>query len=51
MSCQQPTANSQQLLIEPVWNRNLQIRKRGKEDNRLLIEPVWNRNTKKASAT
>ena len=33
-----------QLLIEPVWNRNLRISVATHVNLRLLIEPVWNRN-------
>ena len=32
------------LLIEPVWNRNLVIETSGRVCSSLLIEPVWNRN-------
>ena len=32
------------LLIEPVWNRNMNIELHGTTGKRLLIEPVWNRN-------
>ena len=32
------------LLIEPVWNRNLQLGRLCVSPCELLIEPVWNRN-------
>ena len=35
-----------QLLIEPVWNRNLDSDSHLHDDRLLLIEPVWNRNGK-----
>ena len=34
----------QQLLIEPVWNRNCRVRLKRLGGASLLIEPVWNRN-------
>ena len=34
-----------QLLIEPVWNRNLTEKLAWLFVSSLLIEPVWNRNT------
>ena len=38
--------NQFQLLIEPVWNRNMPKQKARRFTARqLLIEPVWNRNT------
>ena len=33
-----------ELLIEPVWNRNVRIIGDDVPSNTLLIEPVWNRN-------
>ena len=34
------------LLIEPVWNRNVSLLNLQKESGvQLLIEPVWNRNS------
>ena len=32
------------LLIEPVWNRNLSLHPLRVKTRSLLIEPVWNRN-------
>ena len=32
------------LLIEPVWNRNLDTVSESTTETKLLIEPVWNRN-------
>ena len=32
------------LLIEPVWNRNMEIAGIMAKETQLLIEPVWNRN-------
>ena len=33
-----------QLLIEPIWNRNLYAYQIGLQIIQLLIEPIWNRN-------
>ena len=43
------TLNSGELLIEPVWNRNLITTEVGIFGAMLLIEPVWNRNLAFAS--
>ncbi len=40
----QALANTQLLLIEPVWNRNTLIGAAPTTLHCLLIEPVWNRN-------
>ena len=37
-------AEIDELLIEPVWNRNVAKKRRNTKDHALLIEPVWNRN-------